>query len=214
MEVALTVALLAFCYFLPTIIAATRGHQSVAAIFVVNILAGWTGRFLKTTMAALAALSLSQVHSPAYASSNPWLSADALYSCIGTYMKGLEGDPRDHCRSQEAIFCHSLAGYQVTQNDCELYLTIVKNKVAEHTFTSPADMQVYEDDTKSVHDCIIKRQSGQRRACVPELMIWCLDAESVRDNHWKLAECLSDITLGGLGVLGTFDAAAPYLWDN
>jgi Superinfection immunity protein len=29
-------------YFLPTIIAASRGHLSTGAIFVVNLLAGWT----------------------------------------------------------------------------------------------------------------------------------------------------------------------------
>jgi hypothetical protein len=39
----LLLALVIATYFLPTIIAASRDHQSTAAIFVVNLLAGWTG---------------------------------------------------------------------------------------------------------------------------------------------------------------------------
>jgi hypothetical protein len=40
MEATLIIAIVVVAYFLPTIIAASRGHQSAMAIFVVNILAG------------------------------------------------------------------------------------------------------------------------------------------------------------------------------
>ncbi len=34
--------LLAFAYFMPTVMAATRGHQNTGMIFLTNLLLGWS----------------------------------------------------------------------------------------------------------------------------------------------------------------------------
>lgn len=36
-------AIVLFCYFIPTLVAAIRGHQQALAIFVLNLLLGWSG---------------------------------------------------------------------------------------------------------------------------------------------------------------------------
>ncbi len=42
MEGLILLVLLAVLYFLPTIVASTRGHRAAAAICVLNIFLGWT----------------------------------------------------------------------------------------------------------------------------------------------------------------------------
>ncbi len=45
MSIVLLVALVFMVYFLPAIVAECRGHRSAGAVFVLNLLLGWSGLF-------------------------------------------------------------------------------------------------------------------------------------------------------------------------
>lgn len=65
MEGAIVLLFLGLLYFLPTVIAASKGHHNTGAIFALNLLLGWT------VLGWIAAFVWSLTNQPRYASGRP-----------------------------------------------------------------------------------------------------------------------------------------------